>query len=42
MWKTLGAFPWRTQLKITHALAERGLSASPDLWGIKARAKVAA
>lgn len=41
-WKALGAFPWRTQLTITSALNERGYSAPPELWGIKARVRAAA
>jgi len=37
MWRTLGKFPWRTQMTITEALRERKKTAPNSLWGMTAR-----
>jgi hypothetical protein len=35
MWRTMGRFPWRTQLPIIDALRARGKTAPHSLWGMK-------
>ena len=41
MWRTVGKFPWRTQLPITEALRARGKTAPASLWGMTKRSVAA-
>lgn len=34
MWRTMGKFPWRTQMTITNALRARKKTAPESLWGM--------
>lgn len=41
MWRTVGKFPWRTEMPIIEALRARGKTAPRSLWGMKMKGRAA-